>query len=43
MLPKIDLLLNGLQEQNVSNETTSDINIATIILRNVQNKVLPET
>ena len=30
MLPKMDLLLNHLQEQNVSNETISDINIATI-------------
>ena len=30
MLAKMDLLLNHLQEQNVSNETISDINIATI-------------
>ena len=28
---EIDLLLNHLKEQNVSNETISDINIATII------------
>ena len=30
MLVEIDLLLNHLQEQNVSNETISDINIAAI-------------
>ena len=30
MLAEIDLLLSHLQEQNVSNKTCSDINIATI-------------
>ena len=30
MLAEIDLLLNHLQEQNVSNETISNINIATM-------------
>ena len=33
MLVEIDLLLNHLQEQNVSNETISDINIAAINYR----------
>ena len=33
MLAEIDLLLNHLQEQNVSNETISDINIAAINYR----------
>ena len=30
MLAEIDLLLNRLQEQNVSNDVINDINIATI-------------
>ena len=30
ILTEIDLLLNHLQEQNVSNETTSNINIAAV-------------